>query len=74
MGVFLSPFRLKAFDYFNRTVKRIIKADFVPVNLAATRILNEKLRAVFGLEDCDQKTIDCQLLHFLCPFRLISHF
>ena len=74
MGVFLSPFRLKAFDYFNRSVERVVKADFVSVNLAAAFILNEKLRAVFGLEDCDCESIDYQLLHFLCPFRLISHF
>jgi len=54
---FLSLFVLKVFDNLNRSLKRVGR-NLVRVNLKTAFILNKKLRSVFGLEDCDQKTVD----------------
>jgi hypothetical protein len=58
MGVFLSPFRLKAFDNLNGSFERAAR-DFVRVDLKPVGILDKKLCAVGGVENRYFVTVYC---------------
>ncbi len=51
-------------DYFHCSQKRVA-GYFMTVNLNARFIVNEKLCAVVAVEDCYQKAVDFDYLHFV---------